>query len=131
MELWMKVCGGALLCVVAIVTLRQLGRDSAQGLQWTGVLFMSGAGLLLLQPVVAFVGELAAHSGMSDMASLLLRGLGIAMLCQLCADFCRQSGEGGIATGVEMAGRAQLLLLALPKLQELLAVGRELMGMMT
>lgn len=123
----MKICGGALLCVVAIVVLRQLGRDGALPLQWLGVLLLAGAGLALLQPLIAFAGELAAFCGIGEMASLLLRALGVAMLCQLCADLCRQSGEGNIAAGVETVGRAQILLLALPKLGELLDAAEQLL----
>lgn len=125
----MRICGGALLCVVAIAALRQLGRDGALPLQWLGILLLTGAGLALMQPIVAFAGELAAESGVGEMASLLLRALGIALLCQLCADLCRQSGEGSIASGVEMAGRVQILLLALPKLDELLTAAQELLGL--
>jgi hypothetical protein len=40
-------------------------------------------------------------------------------LTQLCADFCRQGGEGQLAGGVELAGKAELLLLCLPRLKEL------------
>ena len=129
MDTWLRICGGALLCVVAIVVLRQLGRDGALSLQWTGIVLLAGAGLIMLQPLLSFAGELAASSGIGETASLLLRALGVAMLTQLCADLCRQSGEGTIATGVETAGRAQLLLMALPKLQELLAAAKTLIGM--
>lgn len=124
----MKWCGVALLCVVAIIVVRQIARESAIPLQWIGVLLIGGAGVLMLQPMVAFATELAEQNGVGEVASLLFRALGIAILCQLCADFCRQSGEGGIATGVEMAGRVQLLLLSLPKLRELLTLARDLVG---
>ena len=129
METWMKICGGALLCVVAITVLRQLGRDGALPLQWLGILLLGGAGLALMQPIIAFAGELAAVNGVEETSSLLLRALGVALVCQLCADLCRQSGEGSIAGGVEMAGRLQILLLALPKLQQLLQAARELLRM--
>ncbi len=124
----MKICGGALLCTVAIVVLRQLGRDGALPLQWLGILLLTGAGLALLEPVIVFAGELAAACGITETASLLLRALGVALLCQLCADLCRQSGETTIAAGVETAGRAQILLLSLPKLRELLAAAEQLLG---
>ena len=127
MDTWIKICGGALLCVVAIVVLRQIGRDGALPLQWTGGVLLSAACVVLLQPILSFATELAAQSGVGEMASLLLRGLGVAFVTQLCADFCRQSGEGAIASGVENAGRIELLLMALTPMKTLLEMARELL----
>ena len=127
MDGWLKLCGGALLCVVAIVVIRQIHRDGALPLQWIGALLLGAAGLAMMQPLLSFVSELAAASALGEIASLLLRGLGVAYLTQLCADFCRQSGEGQIAAGVESAGRIQLLLLALPFLRELVGTAEQLL----
>jgi stage III sporulation protein AD len=128
MEAWMQICGGALLCTVAAVVLRQLGKDGGLPVQWVGILLLSCAGLALLQPVIAFAGELAAACGIGETTSLLLRGLGVAMVSHVCADFCRQSGEASIAQGVEMAGKAQILLLALPSMRELVSLAEQLLG---
>ena len=127
MEGWLKLCGGAIVCVVCIVIIRQIHQSGALPLQWIGVLLLGVAGLTMMQPLLSFVSELAATSALGEIASLLLRGLGVAYLTQLCADFCRQSGEGQIATGVESAGRIQLLLLALPWLQQLVETAGELL----
>ena len=126
MDALLRIIGGGLLCAVAAIILRQLGRDGALPVQWMGVVMLSGAGLLLLQPVMAFAAELCALGGLTDTASMLLRALGVAYLTQLCADLCRQSGEGAIAQGVENAGRIQLLQLALPQLRQLVELAKEL-----
>ena len=123
--MWLKICGGALLCAVAIVLLRSV-RSELLPLQWTGTLVLCGASLLLWQPVLAWLGELCSAAGVWDEASILLKGLGVAVLSQLCADLCRQSGEGSLASGVEMAGRAEILLLCLPMLKSLVEVAKTL-----
>jgi stage III sporulation protein AD len=81
----------------------------------------------MMQPLVSFMSELAAGSALGEVAALLFRGLGIAYLTQLCADFCRQSGEGQIAAGVESAGRIQLLLLSLSPLRQLIETAGQLL----
>lgn len=117
----LKICGGALLCVIASIVLRSMGRELHLPLQWTGIVALTGAAVVLLQPILAWLSEVAAANGISDTVSLLLRALGIAAVVQLCADLCRQSGESAIASSVELVGRVQLLLLALPVLQKLLS----------
>ena len=127
MDGWLKLCGAALLCVVSIVVVRQLHRDGALPLQWLGALLLGAAVLGMMQPLVSFTLDLVGTSALGEVATLLLRGLGVAYLTQLCADVCRQSGEGQIAVGVENAGRVQLLLLALPTLQQLVETAGQLL----
>lgn len=50
----------------------------------------------------------------------LLRVLGIALVSQLAADLCKESGMAAGATAAELCGRILALLQALPIVQELL-----------
>ena len=125
--MWLKICGGALLLAVAVVLVRS-ARGEILPLQWTATILLFGASLSMLTPVLLWVGELCQAGGMGEMGTLLLRGLGVAILTQLCSDLCRQSGEAMLASGVEMAGRAELLLLCLPYLKDLLETATRLLG---
>ena len=125
--MWLRLCGGALLCAVAIVLLKSAG-GNVLPLQWTGTVVLTGASLLMLAPVIAWVGELCEGQGMGEMASLMLKGLGVALLTQFCADLCRHSGEAPLANSVEMAGKAELLLLCLPMLRDLIDVAGEMLA---
>lgn len=125
--MWLKICGGALLCAVAVVVLRTVKADVLP-LQWTGIVLLGGATLVMWQPVLAWLGDVCAAHGLSDMSTLLLKGLGVGVLTQTCADLCRQTGEGTLAGGVETAGRAELLLLCLPLLKHLMATAAEWLG---
>lgn len=89
-------------------------------LQWTGTIVLTGAALLMLSPVITWVGELCEGQGVSELTGLMIKGLGVAMLTQFCADLCRQSGEASLANSVELAGKAELLLLCLPMLRDLI-----------
>ena len=125
--MWLKLCGGALLCAVATVLIKA-SRGDALPLQWTGILVLGGASLLLWQPVLEWLGELCASHGLGKTVELVFKGLGVGVLTQLCADLCRQSGEVQLASGVEMAGRAEILLLSLPMLRELVGMAERLLG---
>ena len=125
--MWLKICGGALLCAVAIVLLKS-AKGEVLTLQWAGIIVLGGATLFLWQPVLSWLGTLCAAHGMGEMATLLLKGLGVAVLTQLCADLCRQAGEATLAGSVEGAGRAELLLLCLPMLQDLVETANVLLG---
>ena len=121
-----KVCGVAILGAVAYGLLKSSKSDPLP-LQWTGMVLMSLAYLAMLSPVIEWVGALCHSAQMGEAAGLLLRGLGVAMLTQWCADFCRQSGDGTWAAGVENIGRAELLLLSLPELEKLVSLAASLL----
>ena len=78
-------------------------------------------------PLVRYLEELLEVHGLSDYATILLKALGIAVLTQSCADICRECGETSAASGVELAGRVELLLLALPLMGEVLEAARQLL----
>ena len=125
--MWLKLCGGALLCVIAALLIKS-AKGEALPLQWAGILVLCGSSLALWQPVLSWLSELCGALGLGETSKLLFKGLGVGVLTQLCADLCRQSGEGMLASGVEMAGRAELLLLCLPMLQEVVELAGELLG---
>ena len=83
--MWLRLCGGALLCAVAIVLLKSAG-GNVLPLQWTGTVVLTGASLLMLAPVIAWVGELCEGQGMGEMASLMLKGLGTLPYNQITSD---------------------------------------------
>lgn len=121
--MWLRLCGGALLCAVAILLLKSAG-GTVLPLQWTGTIVLTGAALLMLSPVITWLGELCKGQGVSELATLMIKGLGVAMLTQFCADLCRQSGEAALAGSVELAGKAELLLLCLPMLHDLVELAQ-------
>ena len=63
------------------------------------------------------------------LVTILFKAVGICLLTQLAGDVCRDSGESSIASKIELAGRAAILLTAMPLIQEVLAWAWELMNL--
>ncbi len=62
----------------------------------------------------------------ADYAAVMLKGLGVALITQICASVCRETGRGAIAEYVELAGRLEILLLCLPLMSRILGAAAEL-----
>jgi len=76
-------------------------------------LFAAVAGRL--QEIAHTLSSLAERADLQGPAlSLLLRIIGIAALCEMGAQICRDAGEGGIASKIEMGGKLMVLALAMP-----------------
>ena len=83
-----------------------------------------------LSPVLEQLRSTMELTGLTgDYAAVLCKAVGICLLTQLAGDVCRDSGESSIASKIELAGRAAILLTAMPLIQEVLAWAWELMNL--
>ena len=83
-----------------------------------------------LSPVLEQLRSSMELTGLTgDYAAILFKAVGICLLTQLAGDVCRDSGESSIASKIELAGRAAILLTAMPLIQEVLAWAWELMNL--
>lgn len=83
-----------------------------------------------LSPVLEQLRSTMELTGLTgDYAAVLFKAVGICLLTQLAGDVCRDSGESSIASKIELAGRAAILLIAMPLIQEVLAWAWELMNL--
>lgn len=92
-------------------------------------LLCSLAALSLAAPVITFAEELTESNALSEHAEPLFKALGIGILAQCCAQICRECGESGVASGVELVGKAEILLLCLPLVSRLLETVKELLAL--
>ena len=62
----------------------------------------------------------AQQSGVdAELTKFLLRVTGIALICELAAQLCRDAGSGGLAQKVELSGKVVILCACLPLVREL------------
>ena len=81
----------------------------------------------MASPLIDYVHTLTETAEAQAYTAPLLKALGVAVLTHCCGEICRESGESSIATGVETAGKVEILLLSLPLLEELLGIARSLL----
>lgn len=124
-----QICMLAVAGVTVITVIKKWNSDFLPLLRVALTALLTMAALAWISPLLSYLRQLTELSGMGDSAELLLKALGIAWLTQCCADVCRESGESGAANGVELAGKVELLLLALPLLNNVLEVVSELLSL--
>lgn len=77
-------------------------------------------------PILKTFSTLTERSGLSPLFELVWKGLGLSLLVSVCADLCRDMGENGIATKLEMGGKGALLCLSIPVLEEIMVLLEEI-----
>jgi stage III sporulation protein AD len=97
------------------------------------VLLSLAAGLAIFAALAGRLeGIVRVLSGMAETAALpsgvlwlILRVVGISYLTEFGAQMCRDAGEGGIASKVELGGRILVLALSVPVLLALMQMMME------
>lgn len=118
---WMLFAATAVVVVALIKLLEKTSREYAVFLSLAAVLLAVGAALASVQPVLDLIGELTGTGRLDvEWIQILLKTLGICLLCQITASVCRDAGENSLAFGVETVCRFTVLVEALPLLRELL-----------
>ena len=119
----MHIGAVGLLLAITAVLLKDLGFRGAavfSAFSLVALLSLCTEGLLTLS-------VLASQAALSEAAEAVMKIVGIGLLAGLTADVCRELGEGGIARGVLLAGRLEMLCIALPFLQRIIDLGLELL----
>ena len=122
-----QIAGAALLAVAAVLALRELRPSLANPARVAAALLFFAAALGLYFPIMERVRALFSLSGVASYAEPLLRAAGIAMICEITAGVCRELGENGIASGVQLFGKTEILVLCLPLVDDVLEIAKELL----
>ena len=117
--------------VVALLILRTQRPEWAPLLRMAVTVVALGLTLSLASTVLGYVTELANATGGLDQEGwpILLKALGVAFLTEIAASVCRDSGETGLATWVETAGKLEVLLLSFPLIKTVLDTVTEILRM--
>ncbi len=123
----LQVAGIALLAAMLILLLRELRAATAPPVRLVTTLVLFGAALGLYAPVLARLQTLFALGDGGELATAVLRAVGIGLICEFSATFCRDLGENTVAEGVLLFGKLEILVLALPLIDYLIEIVGELL----
>ncbi len=132
-DILLKLFGAAIICVFVGLIVKKENSDMAALLRISGGALLAAACIYMLSPILSYINEIAAvisaSENISEALGVLLRVFGVAMLTQICANICRDCGEGSIAQYVELGGKLEMLILSLPLFHEILDMAVTVLGM--
>lgn len=129
MSFSVKVCLFAIFCTVIGVIIKHIRPDFSPLVRIAGTLAVSSAAISLIVPMTTYLQAILDGSSIGEYGSIIIKALGIALLTQICADICRDSGESSAAAGVELIGKIEILLLCFPMLERMLSSVKEVMSL--
>ena len=116
-----KICGAAVIALVLSLFLKNRGSSIAPYLtEITGILIISSV-ITALLPLISFIKDLISGTGVKyDLFGTLIKAAVVSIICQVVYDICKENGENMLASVIEFAGNAEIILLSLPLITVLL-----------
>ena len=116
-----RVSGLGILLSVVCLLLKPLRSDWLPFVRIGGTVLILGMLLEPLSDLLREISDTVGEGSVAPYAQVMIRALGIALLCKIATDVCRDAGEAALGSGVEMAGKMCILFLCLPLIRELLS----------
>ena len=123
-----QLCGLALCAVFACMIPGVKHTEYALAIRVVFGVVIFTLAISLLSPYMQLIEQLVVGSLLESYYPFLLRALGIAFLTEITATVCRDSGEESIAKNVELLAKAEILILSLPLVKELIKISEALLG---
>ena len=119
MQEFLKQSGFIILSLLILVIIRQSRSDIQIPIKLviTVVLFSVFMGV-----VNGILNELLSYfdaDGIKEYASIMLKALFIGIISSICSSLCTDAGEGTLSYVCTLLGKAQILLLSLPLIKEI------------
>ena len=123
------LAGTAIVAAALCVVVKQYRPEAALGISLACGIVIIAAVLSMLAPAISTFSALSERAGLENgFAQVLLKALAVCWITQIAADGCRDAGETAIASKLELAGRAAVLVISLPVFTQLAELITGLLG---
>lgn len=124
---FLSVCVFALTACFAGLILKNFSHPTVPFISITAVIGILILCIISLTPILDFINTINDIDGFSELYSIMLKSLGIAILSETAADICRDCNEISLASKVETAAKISMLILSLPLLNSIMEISKEMM----
>ncbi len=122
----------AALCIISSIMCSLFSKDNKEYSLYikaaAACMILCGI-IIYISPVIDSINNIFLRTGIeSEYLTILFKAIGICYISQFAYDICKDCGENTLASQVEIAGKAALIMLAMPLIEKLVGIVTELSG---
>ncbi|MDL2287094.1 hypothetical protein LJB90_00825 [Eubacteriales bacterium OttesenSCG-928-G02] len=122
-----SVCAFGICAVCIIAVIKQFRSEFKPFLVAAASILILSYIAIRLIPMLTFIKTLVDESGLGIYYTVMIKALGIAIICQFASEICKDCGENSIANKIELAGKISILLLSVPIIETLISTAKEML----
>lgn len=117
------LAGIAIVAAGFVILLKQYKPEYAFGAALAAGILLLLYTITIFGGVVDRIESLVSSSGIeSENFNILLRCLGICMVTKIASETCKDCGQGSISSKIDLAGKAVILVSAMPLFSEIIEI---------
>ncbi len=124
-----KILGVAIMCACVAVVVKSANKDFSGIVKVVSSAILAGGVMIIASPLIEFITDISEGTQINTYLSVMLKAIGVAFLTHICASVCRDCGEQTVAGYAELAGKIEMLIIALPLIEELITIAEDLVQM--
>lgn len=117
-----KLCFAFLGVALIVFIVRGLGERLAFLITLAASVVFFGCVIEIFTPIYNDLVDLSKIAVQSSYVSVMLKALGVAGVTRFASEICRDCGESGIASKIEVLGKLGIISLSLPLLRTVIDI---------
>ena len=122
----LKICATGIICAVLCVIMRAYNTSFLIPSKIAGIIVVYSLIIVFLSPLIQYFTSIIGNIISIDNLKLMLKSISIAYITQITSDVCRDCGEQNLATGIDTVGKIEIIILALPLVDDIIKISEEL-----
>lgn len=123
-----KICAIGVICSILCVIIKNYQSTFLIPTRLAGIIILYTVVLIILSPLMNYLIKLIGNSVPVDNITLIIKALSIAYLTHITSNICKDCGENSLATGIDTIGKIEILVLALPLIEEIIKMSEDLVS---
>lgn len=120
-----KICAFAIVCITLGALIKHIRPDFMPFLRIGATVLVGALVVSVISPLITYTVSLFNGTGFGEWGESVIKALGVAVLVQIASDICRDCGESSIASGVELVGKIEIIILCLPMMEKIISTAKE------
>lgn len=122
-----KACGIIICALIVIVVFKNLKSEFSLLIRLLITIIVFGFSLGIITPVMSYIAEISKDTVINQYMPILFKALGIGFAVQITADICNDAQESALAERICFLGKAEILVISLPLIKNLLELSKSLL----
>ncbi len=124
------LAGIAIVAAGLVVLLKQYKPEYAFGAALAAGILLLLSSITIFGGIIEEIGSFIRTSGIeNENFSILLRCLGVCMITKIASETCKDCGQSSISSKVDLAGKAIILVTAMPLFTQIFGIIKTLIDL--
>ncbi len=99
---------------LVLMVIKQIKSEYSVAASVVVCIILASLALSALYPLIDYITSLSLFDTQSEYFKIVMKSTGVALLCSLASEICKDTGENALSYGVELFCKCEIVAMSLP-----------------